>query len=74
MSGERAAAARRRTGKVLAVLENGLYSVRADDGGVVTAHVSQEMRLYNVRLLTGDKVVLELSPYDPSRGRIVDRA
>jgi translation initiation factor IF-1 len=61
-------------GAVKAVLESELYRVRLDDGSDVTAHVAPEMRLYNVRLLEGDKVLVSRSPYDPSRGRIVGRA
>lgn len=61
-------------GTVRAVLESELFQVRLDNGACVTAHVAPEMRLYNVRLLEGDAVMVVLSPYDPSQGRIVDRA
>ena len=61
-------------GAVREILESELYRVRLDDGTDVTAHVAPEMRLYNVRLLEGDRVLVSLSPYDPSRGRIVGRA
>ncbi|MHB0875140.1 MAG: translation initiation factor IF-1 [Anaerolineae bacterium] len=61
-------------GAVRAVLESKLYEVRLENGASVTAHVAPEMRLYNVRLLEGDAVMVSLSPYDPSRGRIISRA
>ena len=61
-------------GTVKAVLVSELFQVRLENGASVTAHVAPEMRLYNVRLLEGDVVLVALSPYDPSRGRIVGRA
>lgn len=61
-------------GTVRAVLESALFRVQLDSGASVTAHIAPEMRLYNVRLLEGDVVLVAVSPYDPSRGRIVDRA
>ena len=59
--------------RVTAVLPNCLYSLVLEDGKPVTAHIASEMRLHNVRLLEGDRVKVELSMLDPSRGRIVRR-
>ncbi len=48
----------------------GLFRIRTDEGEVVTAQVSTEARRVTVKFLPGDRVTIELSPYDPSRGRI----
>jgi len=64
---------RRRPGRISSILEDKLFTVRLEDGREVTAHIGAEMRIYEVRLLEGDKVAVELSPFDPSRGRIVRR-
>ena len=50
-----------------------MYSVRLDSGEVVSVHVGNDLRLRIVRLLPGDRVVVELGETDPSRGRIVRR-
>lgn len=71
MSGQRDE--RRRPGRISSILEDKLFTVRLEDGREVTAHIGAEMRIYEVRLLEGDKVAVELSPFDPSRGRIVRR-
>jgi len=63
----------RKVGRVSAVLPDCLYSLQLDDGTAITAHLSAEMRLHSVRLLEGNRVSVELSPFDPSRGRIVRR-
>jgi translation initiation factor IF-1 len=64
---------RRRPGRISSILEDKLFTVRLEDGREVTAHIGAEMRIYEVRLLEGDRVAVELSPFDPSRGRIVRR-
>ena len=48
----------------------GLFRIRTDEGQVVTAQVSAEARRVTVKFLPGDRVTIEVSPYDPSRGRI----
>ena len=60
-------------GKVLKTLPNAMFRVELDNGHMVLAHVSGKMRMYFIRILPGDKVTLELSPYDLSRGRIIRR-
>ena len=54
-------------------LPSGLYRVRLDEGAVVTAHIADRMERNFVRILVGDRVRLELSPLDVTRGRIVEK-
>lgn len=60
-------------GKVLETLPNAMFRVELENGHKVLAHVSGKMRMHFIRILPGDKVTVELSPYDLSRGRIVYR-
>jgi translation initiation factor IF-1 len=60
-------------GTIEAVLPRALYRVRLDDGEEVTASVSAKTRQVTVKLLPGDGVMVEVSPYDPTRGRIKER-
>jgi translation initiation factor IF-1 len=60
-------------GKIIEALPNAMFQVELDNGHVVLAHVSGKMRMNFIRILPGDKVKLELSPYDLSRGRITFR-
>ena len=60
-------------GKVIETLPNAMFRVELENGHVVLAHVSGKMRMNFIRILPGDKVKLELSPYDLSRGRITFR-
>lgn len=60
-------------GKILEALPNAMFRVQLENGHVVLAHVSGKMRMNFIRILPGDKVKLELSPYDLSRGRITFR-
>ena len=60
-------------GTVEAVLPRALYRVKLDDGREITASVSAKARQVTVRLLPGDGVTVEISPYDPTRGRIKER-
>ena len=62
------------TGTIVEALPSALYKVELPDGSHVLAHISQQMRLTYIRALPGDKVVLEVSPYDRSRARIVAKA
>ncbi|MBU1125861.1 MAG: translation initiation factor IF-1 [Candidatus Omnitrophica bacterium] len=55
-------------------LPNAMFRVELENGHIVLAHVSGKMRMHFIRILPGDKVKLELSPYDLSRGRITFRA
>ena len=60
-------------GKVLEPLPNAMFRVELDNGHKVLAHISGKMRMHYIRILPGDKVLVELSPYDLSRGRITYR-
>ena len=60
-------------GKVLETLPNAMFRVELDNGHKVLAHISGKMRMHYIKILPGDKVKVELSPYDLSRGRITYR-
>ncbi len=60
-------------GIVREVLPNTMFRVELDNGTVVLAQASGKMRKFRIRILPGDNVKLELSPYDPTRGRITYR-
>ncbi|GMV39235.1 MAG: hypothetical protein AMXMBFR64_09510 [Myxococcales bacterium] len=60
-------------GRVVEALPSGVYKVDLDDGRSVYAHVASTMRLHFVQILPGDRVALEVSPYDTSRARIIRR-
>jgi len=60
-------------GIVKETLPNAMFRVEIEGGHIVLAHVSGKMRMFYIRILPGDKVALELSPYDLTRGRIVLR-
>ena len=60
-------------GKVLDVLPGGQFRVELENKHTVIAHVSGKIRMYNIRILPGDTVTMELSPYDLTRGRITYR-
>jgi translation initiation factor IF-1 len=61
-------------GTVIEPLPNAMFKVELENGHKVLAHVSGKMRKYFIRILPGDKVTVELSPYDLTRGRITYRA
>ncbi len=60
-------------GKVLETLPNAMFRVELANGHKVLAHISGKMRMHFIKILPGDKVMLELSPYDLTRGRIIYR-
>ena len=60
-------------GTVLETLPNTMFRVELENGHIVTAHISGRMRKHYIRILTGDKVKVELTPYDLSKGRITYR-
>jgi len=60
-------------GKVIEPLPNAMFKVELDNGHVVLAHISGKMRMHFIKILPGDRVTLELSPYDLTRGRITYR-
>ena len=61
-------------GVIVEALSNAMFRVELENGHVVTAHISGKMRKNYIRILTGDKVRVELTPYDLSKGRITYRA
>lgn len=60
-------------GKVLEPLPNAMFKVELENGHRVLAHISGKMRMHFIKILPGDRVTIELSPYDLNRGRIVYR-
>ncbi len=60
-------------GKVLDTLPNTMFRVELDNGHIITAHISGRMRKNYIRILTGDRVKVEMTPYDLSKGRITYR-
>lgn len=60
-------------GTVLETLPNTMFRVQLDNGHIITAHISGRMRKNYIRILTGDKVKVEMTPYDLSKGRITFR-
>jgi translation initiation factor IF-1 len=60
-------------GAVTEALPNAMFRVQLDSGHSVLAHISGKMRMYYIRILLGDRVTVELSPYDLTRGRITYR-
>ena len=61
------------TGTVIETLPNAMFRVELENGHRVLAHISGKMRLHFIKILPGDKVTVELSPYDLNRGRIIYR-
>ena len=60
-------------GVVVETLPNTMFRVQLENGHIVTAHISGKMRKHYIRILTGDKVKVELTPYDLTKGRITYR-
>ncbi len=61
-------------GEVVENLPNATFRVKLENGHVVLGHISGKMRMHYIRILPGDKVTVQLTPYDLSKGRIVFRA
>ena len=61
-------------GTIKQALSNAMFRVELENGHIITAHISGKMRKNYIRILTGDKVKVELTPYDLNKGRIVYRA
>ena len=61
------------TGTVAETVPNAMFRVELDNGHKILAHISGKMRMHFIRILPGDKVTVELSPYDLTRGRITYR-
>lgn len=60
-------------GVVVETLPNTMFRVKLSNGHIITAHISGKMRKHYIRILTGDKVTVEMTPYDLSKGRITYR-
>ena len=63
----------RQRGEVIESLPSSMFRVRLDNGHIVLCHISGRIRKHYIRILTGDRVIVEFSPYDLSKGRIVYR-
>ena len=61
-------------GEILETLPNATFRVKLENGHVVLGHISGKMRMHYIRILPGDKVTVEMTPYDLTRGRIIFRA
>ncbi|AEM48765.1 MAG: translation initiation factor IF-1 [Acidithiobacillus sp.] len=61
-------------GEVIENLPSATFKVRLENGYVVNAHISGKMRMHYIRILPGDKVTVEMTPYDLTKGRIIYRA
>jgi translation initiation factor IF-1 len=60
-------------GEITEALPNALFRVKLENGHVIMAHISGKMRMHFIKILPGDKVLVELSPYDLTKGRIIYR-
>ncbi|NQY09221.1 MAG: translation initiation factor IF-1 [Flavobacteriales bacterium] len=60
-------------GTIIEALANAIFRVELENGHKITAHISGKMRMHYIKLLPGDRVKLEMSPYDLSKGRITFR-
>lgn len=60
-------------GEVTEALPNTLFRVKLDSGETILAHLAGKMRIYRIRIMPGDRVRVETTPYDPTKGRIVFR-
>ena len=60
-------------GGIVEALSNAMFRVELENGNEITAHISGKMRMHYIKILPGDKVRVEMSPYDLSKGRIVFR-
>ena len=60
-------------GKVLEALPNTMFRVELDDGRLVLCHLAGKMRIYHIKVMPGDTVKVEMTPYDQARGRIIFR-
>src|SRR5580765_1651742 len=61
-------------GEIMETLPNATFRVKLENGHVILGHISGKMRMHYIRILPGDKVTVEMTPYDLTRGRIVFRA
>lgn len=62
-----------RDGTIVEALSNAMFRVELENGHIITAHISGKMRMHYIRILPGDRVKVEMSPYDLTKGRITFR-
>ena len=60
-------------GTIIEALSNAMFRVELENGNVITAHISGKMRMFYIKILPGDRVKVEMSPYDLTKGRITFR-
>lgn len=60
-------------GVIIEALSNAMFRVRLENGHEIIAHISGKMRMHYIKILPGDKIAVEMSPYDLSKGRIIYR-
>ncbi|OHA71034.1 MAG: translation initiation factor IF-1 [Candidatus Wildermuthbacteria bacterium RIFCSPLOWO2_12_FULL_40_9] len=63
----------RKSGQIMEALPGIHFKVRLDDGNEIIAHLAGKLRLHRIKIIPGDRVIVEMSPYDEKRGRIVYR-
>jgi translation initiation factor IF-1 len=63
----------RKTGQVIEALPSTNFKVKLDEGGEILCHLAGKLRIFHIKILPGDRVTVEMSPYDEKRGRIVYR-
>ncbi len=63
----------RKTGQVIEALPSTNFRVKLDDNGEILCHLAGKLRMFRIKILPGDRVTIEMSPYDQSKGRIVYR-
>ncbi len=61
------------SGEVIETLPGASFRVKIEDGSIILAHLSGKLRMYRIRILIGDRVTIEMTPYDKSKGRITYR-
>lgn len=61
------------TGRVIEPLPNAMFKVELENGHIIMAHISGKMRMHYIRIIPGDEVTIEMTPYDLTKGRIVYR-
>jgi len=72
-SGDKNSQIIKKEGRVIEALPNAFFRVELDDGKVILGFLSGKMKMHRISILTGDKVLLEMTPYDDGKGRIVYR-
>jgi translation initiation factor IF-1 len=63
----------RKSGQVIEALPSTNFRVKLDDGQELLCHLAGKLRMYRIKILPGDRVTVEITPYDPKRGRIIYR-